>query len=242
MIANAQTVLALLPAGTRYRLEELTRALAGSLGDGLRAVIVYGSAVRGGLTPMSDVDVLVVVDDDSVGALLGIKDALGVARTAARIDCRILKTDEIPRAADVFPVFYDDVRSCHAVLHGQDPFKDLAIHDEHRRLRVEQELRDIRIRLRRLITDAVDDDALRVGVTRKLKTARAALASLLRLHGGAERDELVHVLSLLGKRYGIDTTPLTSPSTASLATTTLAALLDAAITDVDTLGATGATP
>lgn len=235
MVANAQTVLALLPAGTRYRLEELVRALQANLGAGLSAVIVYGSAVRGGMHPLSDVDVLVVVNDDSVAALSRIKDALAVARTAARIDCRILRSDEIARAADVFPVFYDDVRGCHAVLFGKDPFADLVIHDEHRRLRVEQELRDVRVRLRRLITDAVDDDALRAGVMHKVKAVRAPLASLLHLQGARGRDDLNAVLSLLGKRYDLSTTALTTPSTAAEATAALAALLDAAIADVDVL-------
>ena len=63
-----------------------------------------------------------------------------MARASARIEVMILHRDEIPRAADVFPLLYDDVRSCHAVLHGSDPFAQLVVHDEHRRLRIEQEL------------------------------------------------------------------------------------------------------
>lgn len=245
MIANPQTVLALLPAATRNRLEELVRALTQLLGDGLAAVLVYGSAVRGGFTPKSDVDVLVVLKDDDAVTLRRLHEPLTLARVSASIDCRLLKSSEIARAADVFPVFYDDVRGCHAVLFGADPFKDLVIHPEHRRLRVEQELRDTRIRLRRLIVDAAGDDvALSAGLDKKLKAVRAPLASLLQLHGVLSgRDDLVTVLDVLGRRYDLDTTPLTTTrATTKMTTTTattLAALLDRAIDDVDTLDARG---
>lgn len=243
MIANAQTVLALLPAASRLRLEELVKSLQHTLADQLAAVLVYGSAVRGGLTPQSDIDVLIVLKDDDTTTLRRLRDPLGIARVAARIDCRILTVSEIPRAADVFPVFYDDVRGCHAVLYGVDPFADLVIHDEHRRLRVEQELRDVRIRLRRFIVDVADDNvALQHGLDRKLKAVRAPLASLLQLHGLlGTRDDVVTVLDLLGRRYDLDTTPLTTtrPTTAMTTTTAdvFAALLDKAIDDVDRLGA-----
>lgn len=243
MIANPQTVLALLPAASRKRLEELVTALQSTLGPKLSAVLVYGSAVRGGLTPKSDVDVLIVLTHDDTATLRSLCDPLGIARAAARIDCRLLTVAEIPRAADVFPVFYDDVRGCHAVLFGSDPFKDLVVHDEHRRLRVEQELRDARVRLRRLIVDVADDDvALQHGLERKLKAVRAPLASLLQLHRAlGHNDDLVTVLDLLGRRYDVDTTALTTTrATTEMTTTTadvFAALLDKAIDDVDRLGA-----
>ncbi len=242
MIVNPQTVLALLPAAVRRRVEELVTACVAVLGKKLVSVIVYGSAVRGGFTPRSDVDLLLVVDDDHPDVLRRLHDPLTIGYAAAAIDCRILLESEIPGAADVFPVLYDDVRSCHAVLHGRDPFADLVIHDEHRRLRVEQELRDVRIRLRRLVADAAHDEPLlRDGLDKKLKHLRAPLASLLRLHGLSKtKDDVVSVLDVLGQRYKIDTLPLTqqAPPTAERTTATalaLRTLLDAAIADVDAL-------
>jgi predicted nucleotidyltransferase len=235
--ANTQTVLALLPAGVRHRVEELVGAVVKALPDKLVSVIVYGSAVRGGFTPESDVDLLIVVDDDDFGSLRLLHDPLATGRAAARIDCRILKAREIARAADVFPVFYDDVRACHAVLFGSDPFAGLVIHDEHRRLRVEQELRDVRIRLRRLVVDsAVDDARLGAGVSHMVKQLRSPLASLLKLHGVSANDDLVTVLDLIGARLQVDTIPLTQKASSSMpAAIGLGLVLDAAIDDVDAL-------
>ena len=235
--ANAQTVLALLPAVVRRRVEELVNAVTQALDGHLVSVVVYGSAVRGGFTHHSDVDLLIIVDDDDPALLRKLSDPLATGHASARIDCRILTLAEIPRAADVFPVLYDDVRACHAVLFGSDPFADLVIHDEHRRLRVEQELRDMRMRLRRLLVDtAFDDVRLGMGVNHKLKQVRAPLASLLKLHGVVTPDDLVTVLDIIGKRLKVDTIPLTQKAATSLpAATALGIVLDAAIADVDAL-------
>ena len=46
-------------------LRSLRRDLAHALGDQLQAVILYGSQARGQARPDSDIDVLVVVRDDS---------------------------------------------------------------------------------------------------------------------------------------------------------------------------------
>jgi len=249
MIANAQTVLALLPPTVRNRVEALVTETQRLLGDDLVAIIVYGSSVRGGITLRSDVDLLIVLRHDGPDLLRLLHEPLALGRVSARIDCRILRADEIPQAADVFPVLYDDIRGCHAVLFGHNPFKDLVIHDEHRRLRVEQELRDARIRLRRLVVDAAyDDEALHDGLLRMLKAVRAPLASLLHLlkHdvGAVRKDDLITVLDILGQRYRHENDALTTPGAASSAATTrtatqLQALLTAAIDDVDALAANG---
>lgn len=237
MIANPQTVLALLPAAARNRLEELVRTCAARLGDKLVAVVVYGSAVRGGLTPRSNIDVLVVLRDDAPATLRLLHEPLALARVAARIECRLMVAAEIPKAADVFPVFYDDVRGCHSVLHGSDPFAGLVIHDEHRRLRVEQELRDARTALRAAVVEHAHDDAsLAYVVSRLIKAVRAPLASFLRLHGVVGKDDLVTVLDIVGRRFDLDTQPLTTTTTQATAqATALAALLQRAVDDVDAL-------
>ncbi len=247
MTAHVQTVLALLPAASRHRLEELVRTLHTTLGDALSAILVYGSAVRGGPTPTSDIDLIIVLERDDLDTLRLLADPIALARASANIECRLLKRAEIAKAADVFPVFYDDVRTCHVMLHGKDPFSDLVIHDEHRRLRVEQELRDMRIRLRRFIIEhAHNETRLGDGVDHKLKAMRAPLASLMKLHGISAKDDLTTILDVLGKRYHLDTQDLSTTSRASgrplAAVQALTALLDRAIDDVDSLTTSGSSP
>jgi hypothetical protein len=123
------------------------------------------------------------------------------------------------------------------VLSGTNPFADIETSDDHRRLRIEQELCEARIRMRRAVVDAMGSEANIAGVVaRKVKQIRSPLHALLRLKGLETDDRLEPVFTAAGKAYGIDTSALlrvaSSPEAAHAA---LRALLDAAIEDVDRL-------
>jgi predicted nucleotidyltransferase len=230
--------LATLPAPVRAKLDELCDALISTLRDDLHALIVYGSAVRGGYVEgRSDVDLLVVVRNDERAKLEAIGNALLVARTSARIESMILHAAEIPRAADVFPLLYDDVRGCHLMLHGADPFAGLEIADTHRRLRIEQELREARIRMRLIVSEVpVLPRALPGAIARKLKQLRSPLHALLRLRGRQTDHGLATVVREACALYGLDGAPLLEVDRdPGAAYDRLRSLLDAAITDVDAL-------
>jgi hypothetical protein len=228
-----------LPEAARQPLLALTDGLQKAAGSNLAALVVYGSAVRGGwLQETSDIDVIVVLNDTALAQLQAIANPLMVARYSARIEAMILQRDAIARASDVFPLLYDDVRQRHVLLAGSDPFAGLAIADAHRRLRIEQELRETRIRLRRAVVDAHGaESAIGGALARKLKQVRGPLHALLALKGAPCDDRLEAVLAAAGRAWGVDTGPLTrtmaEPANAHAA---LRALLDAAIHDVDTLG------
>ncbi|WP_437638165.1 nucleotidyltransferase domain-containing protein [Sorangium sp. So ce854] len=237
-----------LPAPVQARLVELKESLERTLGDGLACLLVYGSAARGGYRDgQSDVDLMVVLREATRDRLDAIANALRLARYAARIEAMILTAAEIPRAADVFPLLYDDIRRCHVLLSGHDPFSALVIDGKNRRLRVEQELREAQIRLRRAVVDGVgSDEALRGAVLRKVKQIRGPLHALLGLrgihgdHGGAGDagdDDLGTVLAGAGEHLGVDVAPLQRAHEAPVAAAyeALAALLARAIEDVDRL-------
>src|SRR5262249_5167380 len=143
-------------------------------------------------------------------ALLSVANTLSVARTALRFEAVILAADEIPRAADVFPLFYDDIRSCHQVLFGKDPFADLEISDKHRRLRHEQELREMQIRLRRAVVDSLGATQQLSGqVERKVKQLRGPLHALFALKKTpAKNDSIEALLEQAKSAYKIDTKAL----------------------------------
>lgn len=225
-----------LPTNVRTRILELQRSLETILGNDLVAFLLFGSVVRGGYQQgQSDIDAVVVLSDDARNKLDAIANALRLARYSARIETMILTASEIPRAADVFPLFYDDIRECHLLLSGRDPFKDLTISPHHCRLRIEQELREIQIRLRRAVVDAGGDErTLAAALSRKIKQLRGPLHALLKFHGPADDDTLEAVLDSAARIYSLDLAPLRriqeAPNEAHAA---LARLLAAAIDDVD---------
>jgi predicted nucleotidyltransferase len=236
--AAASSVLDALPPATRAPLQALKDELEKAVGRNLAALVVYGSAARGGFVPEeSDVDVIVVLEDTSLPQLHAIAEPLMRARYAARVESMILKKDNLTGAADVFPLLYDDLRQRHVLLSGTDVFAGLHIADAHRRLRIEQELREARIRMRRAVVDALGSEANIAGaVARKVKQIRSPLHALLCLKGQECDDRLEPVLAAAGKAYGVDTRALTRVAAEpEAAHTALRALLDAAVADVDRL-------
>lgn len=235
---SKQELFASLPSSVGPRLEELKDALVSTLGGDLKAVLVFGSAVRGDFRPgHSDVEVMIVLETAATEKLTAIANALALARFSARVEPMILTTAEIPRAADVFPLLYDGIRHSHTVLHGEDPFSALQISDRHRRLRIEQELRETQIRLRRVVADTLAQPAeLTAPILRKMRQARAPLHALLQLRK-VECGELVdQVIAAAGKLYSIDVAPLSKiREKPADALTALTKLLDAAVHDVDQL-------
>jgi predicted nucleotidyltransferase len=227
-----------LPATIKTKLQELRDALVGALGDDLQALIVYGSAVRGGFVEgRSDLDLLIVLRHDDRALLEKIGGAILLARTSARIESMLLRGDELAKAADVFPLLFDDVRSRHALLYGTDPFAGLAISDAHRRLRIEQELREARIRLRLVLSEApLLPRLLNGAVARKVKQLRSPLHALLRLRGRTVDDATAAVVREACTLYEADAEAILRFDEApEEAYDALTRLLDAAIADVDAL-------
>jgi len=230
-----------LPASIRSRLEELAKTLETQLGKNLVSLLAFGSAARGAWdSARSDVDLVLVVKDPSTKELLSIANTLTVARTALRFEAVILQEDEIHRAADVFPLFYDDIRSCHVLLAGKDAFANLEISDAHRRVRIEQELREVQIRLRRVVIDTLGaPNPLAGAVERKVKQIRGPIFALLALRKTpADNDHLDTVLAKARDVWKVDVRPLQSPrKNATKALETLNTLLSAMIDEVDRMEA-----
>lgn len=230
-----ERALAALPPQVRDRLESFRHTLRDALGDDLVALLIYGSVAFGAWNPTtSDVDVMIVLRDDRRELLDKIGHEVRLARYAARIEAMILRADEIPDAADVFPLLYDDVRECNILLGGEDPFRDLVIHDRHRRLRVEQELREARIRLRRMVADSERGAlGLREVVRRKLKQLRSPLRALLRLRGESSAIDLESVVRGACAAYALDPEVLLQTASPTVSYDLLTTLIDRAIEDVD---------
>lgn len=230
--------LSSLPAKVKLRLDELTSVLQQLLGDDLASIVVYGSAARGGYRPEeSDVDVMVVIHRDPEEKMAAIGPSLQLARYSARIEVMILRQDEIGRATDCFPLLYDDIARRSIVLFGQSPFIGLTISEEHKRLRIEQELREARIRIRRVAADMAREPSYGPAVERKAKQVRGALWALLALRGIDVDDGMESVFARAGSLYRVEVAPiLRAREEARPAYLALTTLLDAALADVDQEG------
>lgn len=145
------------PLRARRALERLMKALA-PLAPEPSALVVYGSLAKGMYRDgESDLNLAVVLHEASPETLRALAEPLRAAQREARVEPFIVEAREVPRLADVFPVKLADIRDAWHVLAGEDPFGSITIDPEHMRLRVEQELRNHLLRLRRQAIVAGDD-------------------------------------------------------------------------------------
>jgi len=231
-----------LPSSVRDRITEWTTSLATALKDDLVAILLVGGVARGDYRPAeSDVNAIVVLRNATFDKLDAISSAMQAVRYGARVEATILTESELPGSCDAFPLLYDEIKRWHLLLVGStDPFAQTIVHDTHRRLRIEQELREAQIGLRRAVTDALGvREAIGGAVARRVRHVRRPLRALFGLKGVECKEDLTSVFDCAGKTYKIDAAPIhkarEEPAEAHRA---LTLLLDAAIADVEKI-ATG---
>ena len=138
------------PPKVGQTLERLCRALSDAAGKNLVSIAVYGGLAAGHFREgKSDVDLALVLEDASTAALERLAPPLRAAAKEARVDPIVLTRNDLQRAADVFPTKFLSLQRHHRLLFGEEVFAQLAVSREHLRLRLEQELRNLVLRLRR---------------------------------------------------------------------------------------------
>jgi predicted nucleotidyltransferase len=134
-----------IPEPIRSWCDRLTKAL----GDQLVSVVLFGGLAKGEFVPdQSDVNVAVVFHAITPEVLERAAPLLRDGTREFRLSTMLLTAGELRDSADVFPVKFLDLQRRHQVLWGGDPFAQLAINRDHLRLRCEQELRNLLLRLR----------------------------------------------------------------------------------------------
>lgn len=173
-----------VPVKVAGEIDNLVSGLTEAAGPNLAGVILYGDW-RGRFRPgRSDVNVVVLLRDASYAALAAIAPPLQAARRSVGVETMILRPQEVLEAADVFPTKFLDIKRHHIVLAGEDPFASLDIPLEHVRLRIEQELRNMLLRLRRISIDAnTEPELLRRALSRICRPLAIELEALLRVSG-----------------------------------------------------------
>lgn len=170
--------------------EELER-LAKRLGacSEVASATLFGSYVRGGFREgTSDIDLALVLHGDALGGAI---EPLRHAWYAARVDPWIIRTDELPGLADAFATRVRDIQRAHRTITGDDPWPAIAIPRAALRLRLEQELRNHQIRLRRAVAlgDAATQARQLYLAAGALRLDLALLDELVAGGGAPDRDD-----------------------------------------------------
>ncbi|MEE8105719.1 MAG: nucleotidyltransferase domain-containing protein [Planctomycetota bacterium] len=188
-------------------LTRLREQLVAAGGANLRGLIVYGSVARGCHRHDGDINVVVLLNDAACAALSAIAPAMREARRAVSVDPFVLTIAEVPRVADVFPVKILDIQAHHVVLYGENPFPGVTVDREHVRLHLEQQLRNLGMRMRRRFLAVADDPAALATtldtVARSLSVNLATLMRLQRRELPPGNDE-AEVLTAAARAFDLD--------------------------------------
>lgn len=189
-------------------LQELRGRLQRELGDDLAALIVYGDIVRPNqFTPgESPVELLLVLELTSTDVLDRVGPCLGWAQKQFRMSAMTLTEKDLKQSCDVFPIQFLDMKENHRLLCGRDVLEPLEIADYHLRLRCEQELRNLTIRMRRTyLRYSGNSDKLRSEIVSSAKVFVRLLGVAILLKAGFSPDEPDAVITAAADQLGIFT-------------------------------------
>jgi predicted nucleotidyltransferase len=190
--------------------ERFAEALREELGEGLRSVVLYGSAARREFRELhSDLNLLVLVRALDGAGLRSFGASARRWSEAGNPPPLVMEWGEFRASADVFPIEFADLLEARRVLVGEDPMIGLAVDAEHLRLQCERELKGKQLQLReRFLLCADDPEALGELLVRSTSTFLALFRAALRVADVAVPGGSAEVVRAVGARAAFDPDPV----------------------------------
>ena len=190
------------------KLEELVRQLQLAYGDGLRSVVLFGSAVAGEHTKKSDYNVLVVVHSLPLEKLRAVAAVAKAWADSGNPPPMTFTTGEWKSSADIFPMEYADILERHRVLFGEDPLVGIKVNPADLRLEVEQQAMGKLLHLRQATMGAGGDRRLQLELLEKsLSTLMVIFRGVARLQGDVPSPDYEELTRSLSQRAGFPADP-----------------------------------
>lgn len=168
------------------QLTRWTADFAKGMGDSLRAVILYGGLAKGEFIPsQSDVNVLLLFRTVYLDVLNRAAPLVRQGRLEFGLSAMLLTSDDLRDSADIFPIKFLDMQRRHKVLWGDDPFASVKVTHDHLRLRCEQELRNLSLRLRQSYIQRTErPELLQAALSRAVSSLLVNIGALLEIKTG----------------------------------------------------------
>src|SRR5881227_2757929 len=191
------------------KLDELVRQLQLAYGEGLRTVVLFGSAVAGEHNPKkSDYNVLVIVDSLPLERLRAVAAVSKAWAEDGNPPPMTFTANEWQSSSDIFPMEYADILERHRVLHGDSPFNGISVSPSDLRLQVEQQTMGKLLQLRQATMGAGGDSKLQLAVLEKsLSTLMVIFRGVSRLFGEVPSQDYEELTRSLAQRAGFSPDP-----------------------------------
>lgn len=193
----------------KMTLDELVAQLRNAFGQGLHAVVLYGSqAVPGAdASGKSDVNVLVLVNSLEASRLQAASAAAKAWADAGNPPPLTLTLDEWHGSSDIFPMEYADILERHRVLFG-DFRTEIRVDPGHLRLQLEHEAMGTLLQLRRGALAAGNDQKAQLTLLEEsASTVMVVFRALLRFRGEKPSADNVEVAQRVSTIVEMDAAP-----------------------------------
>jgi hypothetical protein len=138
-----------IPEKLQRDIDDFVEALDHSLGSNMISVVLYGGMVKSTSVKESDpINLMVIVREISTKALDQIAEPYLLSHRNDQLQLLTLSKEDLLRSTDVFPIKFLDMQQDYRILRGEDLVVDLEITRDHLRLRCEQEMKNLMLRLR----------------------------------------------------------------------------------------------
>lgn len=192
------------------QFEPLLTELQSVLGENLRSIVLYGSAVAGDYVPgVSGHDLLIVVERADAADLAALSAPLHRWQQKGNPPPHLFTRHELAASADVFPIELLDMQQSRRVLFGEDLLTGIKIDMPHYRMQLERELKT-RLHLLRRQYLAASPDETRIAqlMVASISTFLVLLRAALRLYNDDVPPEKADALSRLTEHIPFDAAPL----------------------------------
>ena len=201
MLTEAATTL---PAAASKTLDRFIDAVHNGLGANLYSLLLYGSAVRGGFSAKSDLNVMLVLEVSTPEAHRAVANAMP-RRAAHVIDPFVLARVGIERSVLAFPVKFHSIQRHHQLLRGEDFISAMTVDVAMARHHAEQALRNMRLRCVHAYIQSQQERSIYAYWLRDLVPALMTdLGELARLDDVPISDDFYQRVPELAQHFGLD--------------------------------------
>ena len=188
-------------------LQQLSNVIPAGLGNELLMLVVYGPHAKAAKSAAvadrrSPISILLVVKTLDVELLSQIAVAMRRIRGRERMSPMVLSLEELKSSIDVFPITFLDMQHDYRLLAGKDILGDLVVPAGHLRLRCEQELKNLVLRMQSIyLLQESHPRRLRVALRDNYRFFQRTVRAVFRLTGtefATEEDFLSQVVGQLG--------------------------------------------